>query len=62
MIYTEDTDFSGETPGMGDSESTDRTVRTDSTGNANYVQVTFTMGPQYQPNTLGGSDLIPLDS
>jgi len=54
-IYTQDVDFSGL------DEAANRTVRTDSSGNANYVQVTFTMGAQYQPNPLSGG-LIPLDS
>jgi len=54
QVLKEDADFSG------DSESADRTVRTNTAGNAAYVQVTFTMGPQYQPNESGG--LIPLDS
>eukprot|EP00961_Rhodomonas_salina_P222434 3007971-Rhodomonas_salina.2 len=54
-IYNQDMDFSGL------DEAADRTVRTDPSGNANYVQVTFTMGDQYQPNPLSGG-LIPLDS
>eukprot|EP00961_Rhodomonas_salina_P101647 1367359-Rhodomonas_salina.3 len=54
-IYNQDIDFSGL------NESADRTVRTDSSGNANYVQVTFTMGAQYAPNLVSGG-LIPLDS
>jgi len=64
QILDEDADFSGDavdTNGNGDDEAADRTVRTDTAGNAAYVQVTFTMGPQYQPNMQSGG-LIPLDS
>eukprot|EP00286_Rhodomonas_abbreviata_P019716 CAMPEP_0181309238 /NCGR_PEP_ID=MMETSP1101-20121128/11908_1 /TAXON_ID=46948 /ORGANISM="Rhodomonas abbreviata, Strain Caron Lab Isolate" /LENGTH=1439 /DNA_ID=CAMNT_0023415711 /DNA_START=17 /DNA_END=4336 /DNA_ORIENTATION=+ len=53
-IYLEDKDFSGA------DESTDRTVRTDKANAAHYVQVTFTLGAQYDVNTNSG--LIPLDS
>jgi len=38
----------------------DRTTRTDASNAAHYVQVTFTVGPQYEPNQNSG--LIPLDS
>eukprot|EP00961_Rhodomonas_salina_P151667 2041458-Rhodomonas_salina.1 len=55
MILNEDADNSGA------SEAGDRTVRTNRTGNAAYVQVTFTMGEQYQPN-LDSGGLVPLDS
>jgi len=65
-IYKADTDFSGTggstgaaAGGTNDDESTLDTVRTDSEGNVCYVQVTFTMGAQYQPIETG---LIPLDS
>eukprot|EP00961_Rhodomonas_salina_P269592 3642214-Rhodomonas_salina.1 len=54
-IYNQDIDFSGL------DEAANRTIRTDSSGNANYVQVTFTMGQQYAPNPDSGG-LIPLDS
>jgi len=60
-ILWEDTDFSG------DSESASRTVRTDSSANVNYVQVTFTLGEKYSVNNFPNDDkytsgLIPLDS
>eukprot|EP00961_Rhodomonas_salina_P118128 1589889-Rhodomonas_salina.1 len=62
-VLLEDSDFSGDqdSNGMGDSESGNRTVRTTGDGDAVYVQVTFTMGSQYQPNLLS-CGLIPLDS
>eukprot|EP00961_Rhodomonas_salina_P129035 1738629-Rhodomonas_salina.1 len=53
-VYKEDSDFSGA------DESDARTVRTNSSLAAHYVQVTFTMGSQYDINS--NSDLIPLDS
>eukprot|EP00961_Rhodomonas_salina_P058840 790430-Rhodomonas_salina.1 len=54
-IYTQDINFSGL------DEASNRTVRTNSSGNANYVQVTFTMGATYSPNPDSGG-LIPMDS
>jgi len=67
-IYKVDNDFSGTGASTGagagevnDDEATAVSVRTNSTGNVCYVQVTFTMGSQYRPNTLSGG-LIPLDS
>jgi len=56
-IYKEDADFSDQTS----DETTDNFLRTNSTGAAHYVQVTFTMGDQYQPNIESGG-LIPVDS
>jgi len=53
-VYNQDTDFS-ETS----SEQGDRTTRTVATGAAHYVQVTFTLGAQYQPIETG---LVPSDS
>lgn len=53
-VYKEDNDFSGV------DESANRTVRTDSSGAAHYVQVTFTLGSKYGVNNNSG--LIPLDS
>jgi len=62
-VLIEDSDFSGDqdSNGNGDSQSGNRTVRTSGAGDAVYVQVTFTMGSQYQPNRLSGG-LVPLDS
>eukprot|EP00287_Rhodomonas_sp_CCMP768_P025242 CAMPEP_0202852928 /NCGR_PEP_ID=MMETSP1389-20130828/90220_1 /ASSEMBLY_ACC=CAM_ASM_000865 /TAXON_ID=302021 /ORGANISM="Rhodomonas sp., Strain CCMP768" /LENGTH=604 /DNA_ID=CAMNT_0049531463 /DNA_START=38 /DNA_END=1850 /DNA_ORIENTATION=- len=53
-IYKEDADFSGS------AESGATTVRTDSADPADYIQVTFTLGSQYNVNTNDG--LIPLSS
>mmetsp|Transcript_15046 Transcript_15046/g.30313 ORF Transcript_15046/g.30313 Transcript_15046/m.30313 type:complete len:1145 (+) Transcript_15046:57-3491(+) len=53
-IYKEDADFSGT------AESGATTVRTDSADPADYIQVTFTLGSQYNVNTNDG--LIPLSS
>jgi len=53
-IYAEDTD-----PTETVDENGIRTSRTNSSGAAHYVQVTFTLGAQYQPIETG---LIPLDS
>ena len=55
QVLLEDDDFSGL------DEAANRTVRTDTSGNAAYVQVTFTMGSKYSPNPESGG-LIPLDS
>eukprot|EP00961_Rhodomonas_salina_P293584 3933878-Rhodomonas_salina.3 len=63
MVLNEDADFSGspvDGMGNGDSQAGNRTVRTSREADAAYVQVTFTMGSQYQPNLPAG--LIPLDS
>jgi len=54
-VYEEDGDLSGA------SEATNRTVRTNPEGAASYVQITFTLGSQYQPNMASGG-LIPVDS
>eukprot|EP00961_Rhodomonas_salina_P231811 3131790-Rhodomonas_salina.2 len=73
-ILWEDDNFAGDTTGTGmtgdangDDESTERTVRTATTDNVNYVQVTFTLGSQYKVNNNPNADkyesgLIPLDS
>lgn len=53
-VYNEDTDFS-----ENSSEQTKDFSRTDSTAAAHYMQVTFTIGAQYQPIETG---IIPLDS
>jgi len=53
-VYNQDRNFSGA------GESADRTVRTDSTAAAHYIQVTFTLGSKYAVNENSG--LIPLDS
>jgi len=54
-IYDEDTD-----PTESEAENGDRSSRTNSTLAAHYLQVTFTLGTQYQPNQNSG--IIPLDS
>eukprot|EP00961_Rhodomonas_salina_P182818 2468288-Rhodomonas_salina.1 len=53
-VYDEDTD-----PTETVAENGDRTSRTNSTGAAHYVQITFTLGAQYEAIETG---LIPLDS
>eukprot|EP00286_Rhodomonas_abbreviata_P019523 CAMPEP_0181303338 /NCGR_PEP_ID=MMETSP1101-20121128/8501_1 /TAXON_ID=46948 /ORGANISM="Rhodomonas abbreviata, Strain Caron Lab Isolate" /LENGTH=1216 /DNA_ID=CAMNT_0023408897 /DNA_START=61 /DNA_END=3711 /DNA_ORIENTATION=- len=53
-IYEEDADF-----GEDSSEFSDRSTRTNSSNAADYLQVTFTLGTQYQPIETG---LIPIDS
>jgi len=55
QVLIEDADFSGQ------NESAIDTVRTATADNAAYLQVTFTLGSKYSPNTLSGG-LIPLDS
>jgi hypothetical protein len=55
-IYDEDTDFSDESDG----EVTTDMIRTDDTKQAQYVQVTFTMGDKY--NVKANEALIPSDS
>eukprot|EP00961_Rhodomonas_salina_P006255 84725-Rhodomonas_salina.1 len=54
-IYQQDTDQSESAAEMGE-----RTSRTDSNGAAHYLQVTFTLGSQYKPNSNTG--IVPLDS
>merc|ERR1711966_429266 len=54
-IYDEDTDFSD-----ASGEVTTDMIRTDSTKQAQYVQVTFTMGEKYGVKST--EDLIPSDS
>jgi hypothetical protein len=54
-IYEEDTDFSD-----ASGEVTTDMIRTDDTKQAQYVQVTFTMGGKY--NVKANEDLIPSDS
>jgi hypothetical protein len=57
-IYKEDTDFSD-----GTGETTSDFIRTDSTKQAQYVQVTFTLGSQYKVKDGPEAEpLIPLDS
>mmetsp|Transcript_3764 Transcript_3764/g.5560 ORF Transcript_3764/g.5560 Transcript_3764/m.5560 type:complete len:186 (+) Transcript_3764:2653-3210(+) len=55
-VYTEERDCWG----AGESGDSERTVRTNSTNAANYVQVTFTLGSKYGVKDKSG--LIPLDS
>jgi len=69
QILWEDDDFSGEqdSNGMGDSEAADRTVRTATSDNMVYIQVTFTLGDKFNVNSNPNNDifssgLIPLDS
>eukprot|EP00961_Rhodomonas_salina_P160639 2163074-Rhodomonas_salina.2 len=60
MVYKEDRNFFGGSAGNdNDLENQNRTVRTDPDNNMCYVQVTFTLGAQYEPIESG---LIPLDS
>eukprot|EP00961_Rhodomonas_salina_P000998 14173-Rhodomonas_salina.1 len=73
-VLKEDRDFSGVSTGTGasgdangDDEASSRTVRTNTTGNVNYVQVTFTLGNKYGVNNNPNDDqyesgLIPLSS
>eukprot|EP00961_Rhodomonas_salina_P250512 3386614-Rhodomonas_salina.2 len=73
-ILEEDKVFSGVSTGTGmsgdangDDQAESRTVRTNTTGNVNYVQVTFTLGSKYTVNNNPIADkyesgLIPLDS
>eukprot|EP00961_Rhodomonas_salina_P231517 3127284-Rhodomonas_salina.1 len=55
-VYKQDRDFSD----AGNGGSTLDFIETNSSGSADYVQVTFTLGPKYEVNS--NSELIPTDS
>jgi hypothetical protein len=56
-VYKQDIDFSDDGDGLNN-----RTLQTDESNAADYVQVTFTMGPQYNADQSGTiPQLIPTD-